>query len=277
MRITVVHLLLLLCPAGVALGSSVEGFTEPFRKIDIAPPEPGTIARLAVKEGDRISKGEVLAALDCEHLVIAREMAKASMESHGRLDSAVAERDLRINRLAKLEELRTRGHASEEEVARAKTDAAIAEANLLAAQEQLRLDALEYQKSEAMIERRTMRSPIDGVVTRVFKEEREFVSVSSPTVLTVAQLNVLRITFSVPSVQAAELSSGQRVRLTFSETGETAFGKVELIAPVTDAESGTVRVKVLLENPQREYRCGVRCCLEFEDEEPASKKQASTR
>ena len=89
-------------------------------------------------------------------------------------------------------------------------DLAVAEANVQAAREQHQLDGLECKKIEAMIERRTIRSPIDGYVLKIQKEEREFVSVNSASVATVVQLDPLRVVFSLPTAFAAKLERGQR-------------------------------------------------------------------
>ncbi len=181
------------------------------------------------------------------------------MESHGRLDAAVAERDLRKTRLGKLEALRPKGHATQEEVDRARADFEIAEANVLSAREQLAVDALEFKRTEALIERRTLRSPMDGIVTRIYREEREFIMASSPSVLTVVQLDPLRIVFSVPMVQSTSLQLGTTVPLALPDLHAKAEGTIEFVSPVVDAESGTVRVKVLLANPRGAYRSGIRC------------------
>jgi hypothetical protein len=45
------------------------------------------------------------------------------------------------------------------------------------------------------------------------------------------------------------------------ETDEVAAGLVELVSPITDAESGMVRVKVLVPNAEGRYRAGVRAVL----------------
>jgi RND family efflux transporter MFP subunit len=216
---------------------------------------------LLVHEGDRVTKGQALATLDNDVLAVSREIALANVQAKGKLDSAAAERDLRKTRLERLEPLRAEGHASQEEVDRAVADLAVAEANLQAAREQHRLDELELKKVEAMIERRTLRSPIDGYVVKIQKEEREFVSVNSATVATVVQLDPLRVVFSLPTAYAAKLSGGDGVDLELPESGAKLHGKVELVTPVTDAESGTVRVKILIDNSGGAYRCGVRCLL----------------
>jgi len=191
----------------------------------------------------------------------------------GKLDSATAEHELRKTRLERLEPLRAEGHASQEEVDRARAELGVAEANLQAVREQHQLDELERKKVEAMIERRTVRSPIDGYVLKIQKDEREFVSVNSAGVAIVVQIDPLRVVFSLPTAYAAKLSVGSAVDLELPESGAKVRGKVEFVAPVTEAESGTVRVKVLLDNSTGAYRCGIRCLLATEQSEdmPAEK------
>ena len=96
----------------------VEGFTEPIRKLDVIPPEPGILASIKVHEGESVKKDELLGSLDCEIQQAALEVAHANMAAHGRLDSATAERNLRRWRLSKLQTLHEKGHATEEEVNR---------------------------------------------------------------------------------------------------------------------------------------------------------------
>ncbi len=62
------------------------------------------------------------------------------------------------------------------------------------------------------------------------------------------------------------LQQGRTVKLFFPETEVRAEGRVEFVSPVTEADSGTVRVKVLLDNAQGQYRCGVRCALVPDDD-----------
>ena len=137
------------CIGAAACGASFDGFTEPFRKIEVAASETGTVAQLLVHEGDRVTKGQALATLDNDVLEVSREIAAANAQAKGKLDSAVAERELRKTRLERLEPLRAEGHASQEEIDRARTDLAVAEANLQAAREQHQLDELERQEDRS--------------------------------------------------------------------------------------------------------------------------------
>jgi RND family efflux transporter MFP subunit len=249
--------------AHIASAQTVESFTEPYRKVDLVPAESGVLRSLDVREGDQVAKNQRLGALDCEVQEIALAIARANLDARGQLESTAAERDLRKSRLAKLQELQTSGHATHDEVERAIADLAVAEANFLAATEKRKIDELEYRRISALIERRILKSPIDGVVTRVYKEEAEFVGGTTAPLMTIMQLDPLRITFSVPNSHTQALRVGQSVALAMPESKRRAVGQVEFVSPVTDAESGTVRVKVLLKNSEGHYRSGVRCEIDL--------------
>ena len=47
-----------------ASSNSVEGLTEPFRRVELAAAETGLITEINVREGQNVTKGEVLAKLD---------------------------------------------------------------------------------------------------------------------------------------------------------------------------------------------------------------------
>jgi RND family efflux transporter MFP subunit len=269
--VTAILFTVALASAARATAASFEGFTEAYRRIEVAAAETGIVDKLLVREGDRVTKGQTLAVLDCEVLVASKVIAEANVQAKGRLNSAQAEYGLRKMRLERLQPLLQQGHATQEEIDRAQTELAVAEANLLSAQEQHQLDQLECRKIDAMIERRSVRSPIAGVVTKLHRDEQEFVSSNTAAVATVVQLDPLRVVFTVPTAFALSIKADQVARLRFPESQTTVDGKVELVSPITDAESGTVRVKVLVENPLGAYRCGVRCVLDPAGDLPGRK------
>jgi RND family efflux transporter MFP subunit len=239
-----------------------EAFTEPFHTVDLSPAEPGILAKLFVEEGDSVKAGDTLATLDARVLEVNLKIARQAMQSRGKLRAAKAEYELKAERLEKLKTLKTQGYAFHDELARAAADVEVAEANRLAAEEQLAVDTLQFEKAQAELELRTIRSPIDGVVTRVRQEEREFVTASPESaVLTVVRLNPLRIVFPLPTAAAVKLRNHDQVTVRFPETEEVAVGTIELVSPITDAESGLVRVKVLVPNAEGRYRAGVRAVL----------------
>jgi len=251
--------------AVTTLATEIDGFTEPYRSVDVAATEIGIIAEMKVREGDAVRKGQVLATLDNELQKALLAIAQKGVEARGQLESALAELALRQQRCDKLESLLAKGHARHEEIERARADVAVAKAHVLSANEDQAIRKLEHQKIAVQLKRRTVLAPIDGIVTVIHKDEGEYVAPTDPCILNIVQLNRLRATFSVPSVYGMTFKIGDRVPLRLASDTRPVEGILEYIAPVTDAESGTIRIKFRVDNPDGAYRGGQRCLLELPD------------
>jgi RND family efflux transporter MFP subunit len=243
--------------------SDVDGLTEPYRTVDVAAPEPGIVTQVHVREGEAVRQGQILASLDNDVHFASLAVAQKSMEAVGALNSALAEVQLRRERLEKLKTLRAEEHARQEEVDRARAELAIAEARVVSVHEDLAIKKLEYDKIKAQIARRIIRSPVDGIVSKALKDEGEYAAANDPTLFSVVQLHQLLAVFAVPSPGTRELSVDQKVQVRYPDLASPVPGTVEFVSPVTDAESGTVRVKVRIDNPQGNFRSGERCTLEL--------------
>jgi len=251
--------------SGSATGAGIEGFTEPFREIDIASAETGILVKVDVSDGDEVHEGQLLAQLDQEVYVATMRVAEKQKELKGQLESAKAEFRLRSERLDNLRRLLQDNHASQEEVDRAETEKAIAEAQLLATTEALQVRQLEYERAKAQLDRRSIRSPVGGVVKRVHKHVGEFVAPTDPVVLTIVQLDPLLATFAVPAHQIDTLAARQRVQIQVGAGKASVAGIVKSISPVVEAQSGTVRARVEFPNPDGRYLSGNRCVLVLPD------------
>lgn len=239
----------------------IQGFTEPYQDIEIATADTGIIEAIPVKEGDRVVKDQLLVRMDAAVLEVTAEIAKSIKESRGRLESAAEELELQTKMVGKLEELRLRQHASPQELQRAQTQKRIAEARLKAVREELDVNTLEHQRARVQLERCRLRSPIDGLVTRIFKDQGESVSLSDPVIVKVVQLDPLLVIFLVPADSARNLTVEQAVGVRIPEIAKTTQGAVEFVSPTTDPQSGLTRVRVRLPNPEERLPCGATCYL----------------
>lgn len=255
-------MLAVVLPPGIAAGvEQIEGFTTPYRTVDVATSEVGIVSAVAVREGDTVRAGQVLLKLDDRVQAALLAAAKQGMQLHGKLAAARAEVKLRQERLTKLQELETRGSARPEEVVRARADLEIANGRLLEINEQLELRRLDHERAKIQLERRTIRAPLAGVVTRVFKEPGEFAGPNDPKLLTIVQLDPLVAMFSAPSPQAHRLRNGQSVEVSLPGSRSRIEGLIEFVDPIVDGKSGTMRVKVRLDNPAGRYLSGEPCSL----------------
>ncbi len=163
------------------------------------------------------------------------------------LDIANAEAKLQSTRKSRLEELGTANRSTPEELEKARTDLTIKQAQV--------------RKIEAMIENRTMRSPVAGVVTEIKRDPSESVSAAQPHVLTVVQIDKLIANLFLPPARAESLKTGAIAELQLLDENQKAPATIEFVSPITDSASGTVRVKFVIDNTAGTHRAGGRCTL----------------
>lgn len=239
----------------------VEAFTEPYRDISVAASEMGTLSEVRVVEGAIVKQGDVLAVMDDDILRASLEVARRSMNAEGLLKSAQADLDMKIQEQDKLQQLRERDHASQQEVDRIQTEIRIAEARLLSVKEDLEVKQLEYRRIESQLKQRQVIAPMDGVISELSREAGEFVSPSDPTIARLVQLDPLLIVFSLPLSQRNEVEKDQVVELKLGADQIKAEGIVEYVSPTSDTSNSSVRVKVRLPNSDHQHQSGERAIL----------------
>ncbi len=238
----------------------IDGFIEPYRSIELSSDETGSIASLEVEEGDSVSTDQVIARLDVRVQELQLEIASHLAGTKSQLDAAERTLLKREAILQRLTELRTKGHASESEIIRADMELSIAQAKLLAAKEEQAVREIERRRAAVQLERRTIVSPFEGVVARIHRREGEFLSPLHPEVVTIIQVDRLLATFAIPSSQLEDFTVDKEFNLEM-ENGSLIKGNVYRIGVETDAQSGTVIVKLVINNDSRKLRSGEVCTL----------------
>jgi RND family efflux transporter MFP subunit len=249
----------LLVLTAVAEGQ-IDGFTEPFRSIELSSDETGSIASLEVEEGHIIDANQVIARLDGRVQELQLEIATHLYNTTSQLDAAAETLKKRMTISRRLQELNSNGHASESEIIRADMELSIAKAKLLAAKEEQAVREIERRRAEVQLQRRTITSPFDGVVAKIHRREGEFLSPLHPEVATIIQVDRLLATFAVPSSQVSIFEIGKEFNLEM-ENGRTVKARVYRVGVQTDAQSGTIEIKLVIENPQFQLRSGEICTL----------------
>ena len=241
---------------------AIDGYISPFRSIELSSDEAGAIAKLAVEEGDLIEAGGTVARLDDRVQELQVQIAEELAQTSSQLIAAnqLLEKRKEISR--RLGELQQRGHASQSEIIRAEMELSIAQAKVLAAKEEKAVREIELRRAEVQLDRRTITSPFDGIVAKIHRREGEFLSPLHPEVATIIQVDKLLASFAIMSNQLDQFSTDKEhtIRL---ENGSLIKGRVYRIGVETDSQSGTVEIKLLIENPNLKLRSGESCSLNF--------------
>ncbi|MEO1524759.1 MAG: efflux RND transporter periplasmic adaptor subunit [Planctomycetota bacterium] len=236
-------------------------FTEPYETIEVSAAESGLISQVDVQEGQRVKKGQRLGQLDNRVLMQSRRMAQLRSQSMGKLNVAKTNLALTERRLGNLRPLQAEGHANPNEVADAEAEFQRAQANLEVVQDERAEHAIEVERIESQLELREIRTPIDGVITKLHRKQGEYLTVSDARFATVVRLSQLRAKFFISTSVAERLKTEDAVHVLLGDRGLRVPARIDYISPVTDSQSGTVRIDVLIENGNLKYRSGIRCKL----------------
>lgn len=243
------------------LSADYEGFTEPFKSIHLASAELGKLTSVTVSEGDAVAEGQIIAALDTDILEASLAVADARANSQAELRGARAMLKLRQSHLEKLLSLETTGHARADEVARSRTEVELASTKVSGAKEQLKILALERERIVHQIERRRIRSPVNGVVVKVHKQVSEIVRPNDALIATLVQIDRLYVKIHVPTLALSSIDPSQEADIRFPASEQRTTARVDYISPITDADSGTTQIRVIIDNTTNLYRSGVRCVV----------------
>ena len=235
--------------------SQVVGFTEPYKMIELSSDELGAIAEMFVAEGDFVTASTPIAQLDARvqelQLKIATQVASTKSELIGAEQILAKRRSI----LDRLRQLQAQGHAGDAEIIRAEMEFSIAESKVMSAKEGTAVRKIEMERAAMQLQRRSILAPFDGVVSKIHRKQGEYLSPVNPEVVTIVQIDRLMATFNVPSTQISMFEVGATHQVELAN-GNTVNAVVEKVGVVTDAQSGTVVIKLVIENADGNIRSG---------------------
>ncbi len=266
-RVRIVPALLYFLLAGVfnpLQAQITKTFTQPIEQCEVASSETGVVTEIRVREGDKVRRGDVLGILNIEVLVEAEKLAVLRSESTARIESTAAILAMRQSKLQNLDSLVGQGHANPFEIEQAKSQFQSAQAEYKLALQEAQENRIELAKIRAQISQRTIRSPIDGHVTKLHRQLGEYVSSSSPAFATVVQLAKLKANFYLDADSVAHLSVGQQVSIAVDQQGlvdSIIPARIQFLSPIIEPDTGTGRVEVVLDNERGNILSGTTCRL----------------
>ena len=226
----------------------------------------GLISEILVDQGDRVQKGQVLAALESSVEQAEFEMAKIKASNGGPVDAARAQNDLAVavaERYLKLKAANASGIAGSQ-IQEAQAQARVTESQLRNAEKELEAAKLEADRSQALLERRKVRSPIDGIVVERLMNAGEH-SYEQSNILTLAKIDPLEVVAYLPIeyYNQVEIGAPATVSLAAPFTSDRP-ADISFIDKVLHTGSGTFGVKLKMANPDWSISSGVRCTIRFE-------------
>jgi len=251
---------------------TASGQVQPRTKVDVAADISGRIVRLAVKEGQMVSRGAFLLQIDPAQYEAAVQRAEAALSSakaqaaQNRANLLQAQRNY-----ARSGEMRKTNPAlvSDEQMEQLKTQVEVNEALVEAANHNVDQSEASVKDSKTSLAKTTILAPMSGRITRLVVEAGETAvpgtfNKDAATLLTISDMTVLETKVKVDETDVARLSLGDSAVVQIDAFPDTTFiGKVVEIShsSVKNASSGTnteqaidYEVKVQLLNPPADTR-----------------------
>lgn len=264
-RTVLLCLLTALLPAH-AEPAAHECLIEPAQRLEIRSPVEALIDTVNVDRGSRVRKGDVLLQLnsDIEQAALAAARYRAVMK--GAIRSAETRIAYSREKLRRLEEIQRRKFASAQERDDVLAELHLAEAELLEAQDDRELAVLEGRRLAEVVAQRSLRSPVDAVVTERLQNPGELAQTGdgASAILRLAKIDALYVEVVLPVAQYGSVQVGAvaTVEPEYPQQGRYE-AVVAIVDPVVDSASGTFRVRLNLPNPELGITAGVKCRLRF--------------
>lgn len=242
-----------------------EGLIEPFEMVNIGTPVEGVVADVKVQRSSSVEKGEPLVILDSsvENAVVERARVLAAVEGELKLQKERLEFAKRMQ--ARVEELFNSDAISAEKNDEAATEVTLARARLQKAKENRALAKLDLERAQAMLNQRTIKSPLSGIVVERFVSPGEFVA--GQPLLRVAQMDPLRVEIILPADMFRKIKPGMKAQVIPETEPEDSYSSiVTIVDRVIDPASGTFGVRLELPNPDYRLPSGLKCAVRFEEE-----------
>jgi HlyD family secretion protein len=252
---------------------TASGQVEPRTKVDLTADISGRIVRLAVKEGQMVSRGQFLLEIDPVQYQAGVQRAEAALAA-ARASEAQARANLTQARsnLARSEEIRNANPTlvSAEQLEQLKTALEVNEALYQSARHNVEQALASLRDARSSLSKTVISAPMAGRVTRLNVELGETAvpgtfNMDAATLLTIADMSVLETKIKVDETDVARISLGDSAMVEIDAFPDTSFvGRVVEISnssiklasqgPQGQDQAVDYEVTVQLVNPPTETR-----------------------
>lgn len=249
-----------------SFAASFECLIEPTQIVELSSPVTGLLDRVNVKRGDRVSKNQLVATLESRAEQASVDLADFKSKQVGPTSMAESKIQFSKRRFGRRKTMASEHLISSQDSDDAEAEYRLAESELQVATENRELAKIEFQQQSSLLNLRSIRSPVDGVVVDQTAYPGEVVEpgANKKVILKVAQLDPLRVHVILPKDVFGKVSYGMSVAVTPEIPLQGSYtAKVKTVDRLIDAASGTFVVFLEMPNPKLEVPAGVKCKASF--------------
>ncbi|HNW99385.1 MAG TPA: efflux RND transporter periplasmic adaptor subunit [Bacteroidales bacterium] len=216
----------------------VQGKIDGDENIAVSPKNVGVVTAINVKEGDIVTKGQVLAQLD--DAVLKQSLAT--------LDSSLT---FVTNIYNKQKRLWDQKIGSEVQYLTAKNNKETVENSIKTLKEQIAMSKIV--------------SPINGTIEEIPIKVGQMVTPGYTTAFQVVNLSKVKVSADVAEAYASKLKSGNEVIVKFPDLNKEVTSKISFSSKFIDVVNRTFTVEVKLDNSDETYRANMIAIIKIND------------
>lgn len=243
--------------------SAFDCVIDPSLVVKIGSPVGGLLAEVLVRRGDRVERGQILARLESDVEAATVEFNRVRAIGTAELEAQEARLALAQSQLDRALTLFERNAVSAREVDEREAEVAVGLTEVARARQHISLAKIEWTRSEKLLARRELRSPIDGLVIERRLSAAEYIH-QEGHVATLARLDPLYVETFLPVALYDRMAPGM---IAVVEPAPPFAGRFEaevtVVDQVFDAASATFGLRLELPNPGGRIAAGLRCRVTF--------------
>lgn len=226
--------------------------------VEVVPKVSGRVQSIAVKLGDRVRRGQVLAKIEDQEV---REQVRQAEAAFNVAQATIRQREADV-KFSETNLERSRSLYERQLLPRQTLDDA--DARHQAAVAQLDLARAQFQQAQARLQElritlanTNIESPVDGYVAKRNLDPGAFASQNAP-ILAVVDLSTVRMVANLVERDARRVQAGTRATLEVDAyPGEEFSGRVARVAPVFDPATRTAEMEIEVPNASGQLKPGM--------------------
>ncbi|MFQ5937136.1 MAG: efflux RND transporter periplasmic adaptor subunit [Acidiferrobacterales bacterium] len=235
---------------------------EPHMVVEVSSPVGGVIQTIHVDRSDVVQEGQTLAELESAVEQASVELARARATMDAEVKSSATNFAFNKRKYKRIKQLYGKKAVPFHQKDEARTDLKLAQLKVRQAKRNKKVAELELKRAEEILKRRTVKSPIAGVVVARWKSPGEFVE--EEPIVKLAQIDPLRVEVVAPASLFGSIKPGLRAEIKPEvQQDDSYIGTVSVVDRIVDAASGTFGVRLELPNPDHRLPGGLKCRVRF--------------
>ena len=213
----------------------------PSRVVEIAAPVPGVVREVYLRPGQEVHTGDLIAVFDDDLARADLAVAEGRATATAALEATEIRRDGMKIKLERLDLARLRRVISAADFEQAQLELAIAEGEVAAQKDVLRLAALDLERAKRAVEKSRVISPVDGIVGEDPIDPGE-IPATKP-IVTIYVVDPMRVEAYVPTAILPELIEKSSFSIVVNgKTNDPISVTLDYVSQVADLSSDTQSV-----------------------------------